>query len=368
MKTVCEKNMCTGCMACVELCPKDAVVIKDELLHYNACINETACINCGVCERVCQNNNPVPLTKPLNWYEGWAENDEIRRQASSGGVATAIMIEFVKSGGQVCSCTFENGSFCFAFADSVEEISKFTGSKYVKSNPLGIYKRVMKSLMSERKVLFIGLPCQTAALKKYVDEKNSSLLYTVDLICHGTPSPKLLETYLNNYGYEINNIKDLRFRKKTKFRLFKDGKAITRNALADRYLYSFLNSLNYTENCYSCRYATTERSSDITLGDSWGTELTEEKEKGVSLILCQTEKGIELVESSKLRLGPVDIKKAIECNKQLSAPSKKPEKRDKFFSLIQKGLNYDKIMFKCYPKVFVKQDIKKILLKFKLIH
>ena len=78
-------------------------------------------------------------------------------------------------------------------AESISEIDKFAGSKYVKSNPSGIYKKVKECLKNGRKALFIGLPSQVAACKNYVGQKNCESLYTIDLVCHGTPSPELLE-------------------------------------------------------------------------------------------------------------------------------------------------------------------------------
>lgn len=132
------------------------------------------------------------------------------------------------------------------------------------------------------------------------------------------------------------------------------------------YTFAFLTSLDYTENCYSCRYATLDRVSDITLGDSWGSELSrEEQKKGISLILCQTEKGVELVKSAGFELEEVDLDKAVTANHQLRHPSEMPDKRNTFFENIDRGFHY--AISKCYPKMYYKRRLKTFLQKTKII-
>ena len=185
----------------------------------------------------------------------------------------------------------------------------FAGSKYVKSNPQGIYKKIKNLLKNGEKVLFIGLPCQVAALKLFVGDQLVADLYTVDLICHGTPSPQLLQMFLEQYGYELKDIKNIAFRKKNKFQVRDGDKGIITNGVTDSYIISFLNGVCYTENCYSCKYAQFNRVSDITLGDSWGSDLSnEEQSKGISLILCQSAKFFNLLKSSNIKLYNVVIR------------------------------------------------------------
>ena len=144
MKTVCKKDQCAGCMACVDICSKKAIQVVDSVAAYNAIIDEDKCINCGACQRICQENKLPVHMKPIVWKEGWANDQEIRENASSGGVATAIELAFVNNGSTVCSCSLENGDFCFSFAQTKKEVEKFTGSKYVKSNPEGVYKKILQ--------------------------------------------------------------------------------------------------------------------------------------------------------------------------------------------------------------------------------
>lgn len=373
IRTVCVMNSCTGCMACVEKCKKNAIVIKDSLSSYNAVIDEDKCVNCGICESVCQNNQKVELYQPISWQEGWAAED-IRMNASSGGAASAMMKQFIDEGGYVATCLFKRGKFVFDITNKAEEIANFVGSKYVKSNPVGIYTKVVERLKAGDGVLFIGLPCQVAALKSFTTKLlagKTENLYTVDLICHGTPSPQILELFLKEKGIELEQLNNVRFRSKTNFGLasqdnVQEYKTITPAGVQDMYTFAFLTSLDYTENCYFCRYATLGRVSDVTIGDSWGSDLSgNEQRKGVSLLLCQTNKGIDLIKRSGMLLKEVNIEKAIEANHQLRHPSIAPESRKVFFANLDKG--FHKAISRCAPKVYYKQKLKEIFIMLKVI-
>ena len=360
MITVCEKGKCTGCMECIDICPKGAIQVVDSMIEYNAIIDLEKCINCNACHKACQNNHELMLVKPICWNQGWAADENIREESSSGGLATAIERAFIRNGGVVCSCTFHSGRFEFDFAETEGEVGKFLGSKYVKSNPGGIYKKVLERLKDGEKILFVGLPCQVAAAKHYT--KNHHNLYTIDLICHGTPSPKILEKFLDDYDIKLVDIERIKFRVKNSFKLEQNGKQFAVPTVTDNYLMTFLNSTSYTENCYQCNYAQLGRAGDITLGDSWGSELEKKiQDKGVSLILCQSEKGKKLIEQSDLVLKDVELKRAIEHNHQLQHPSQKPQQREAFFRELNKGCTFKNAVRKCYPERYLKDTVKTLL-------
>lgn len=358
MKTVCELNMCNGCMACVEKCHRNAITIKDDLKYYNALIDTKKCVDCGLCTKVCPRENDNDMSKPKWWYQGWADS-EIREHASSGGAASAIIRAFIKNGGYVASCLFDSGKFVFEVTNEMAVARKFAGSKYVKSNPEKIYGKIQSLLKANQKVLFIGLPCQVAAVNQFIKDKTN--LVTADLICHGTPSPYLLKKCLQEYGHDINTLTDINFRIKSLYELNRDGKPIAAFHTMDNYLIAFLHSYDYTENCYSCKFATLDRVSDITLGDSWGTELSGEVKNGVSLILCQSEKGKELIERAGLNLLDVDINNAISHNEQLNKPSKCSKSRDQFFENYNRYNNFGKALVKTAPGIVAKEKVKSIV-------
>lgn len=370
MQRVCNENKCTGCMACVEICPKGAICIRDDISSYNAVIDTSKCINCGVCHSVCQVNHNVELSPPICCYQGWIGDEQLRMKSSSGGAAMALARAFIDAGGAVCSCVFEKGIFGFRFVEDKSELRVFTGSKYVKSNSYGVYKETIRRLKDNKKTLFIGLPCQVAALKnatKDLHEIYKDNLYTVDLICHGTPSPKLLEDFLYQNDILIKDIKDIQFRRKAMFGLSSDTISLTVPGACDYYSLAFLCGLMYTDNCYECRYATVKRVSDLTIGDSWGTDLNqEEQKKGISLILCQSKRGIELLTSSDMKLFPVNLNRAIQNNAQLSSASEKTKLHDRFYRRYQDG-RFQQAVFYALPFKCIKQKIKGQLIKNKLL-
>ena len=342
MITVCKKDNCAGCKLCENICPTGAVTIDDSIRAYNAVIDEEKCINCDLCHKFCPQNNALELTTPIEWHQGWSLNLEIRANSSSGGLAAEISKSFIEHGGEVLTCRFKDGTFGFEFFDNVNKLSVAAGSKYVKSDPAGIYGPLLKKLRDDKQVLMIALPCQIAAAKAYA--KNHENLYTVDLICHGTPSPKVLETFLAEKGVDLAKVKELFFRDKGQFGL-RSGAVPLDKFGQDAYMYAFLQAILYTENCYHCPYAGFNRVSDVTVGDSWGSELSrEEQAKGISLILCQTEKGKNLLEMAEIERKDVDIEKAVAANQQLQR-----KKRDFLMDRLGKGESFEKILFQIAP-------------------
>ena len=285
--------------------------------------------------------------------------------------------QIITEGGCVAACKFENGTFSYSLAASVDELAAYRESKYVKSNPQEIYTAVKQTLADKKQVLFIGLPCHVAALKQYLGRDEANLI-TVDLICHGSPSPKLLDLFLQQYGTGLDQINTIHFREKGNYRLTgeigqdraqKEVLSFTPEGIKDRYSIAFLYGLSYTENCYSCQYAGIERVSDITLGDSWGSDLPEsERKKGISIALCQSEKGIDLLQRSSLELFDVDLDKAVSANHQLKSPQAMPENRKLFFREIEKGTCFNKAVKKCFPKVCFRLDLKAFLLKIGILN
>lgn len=371
MNTVCKRNHCTGCMACLDICSKHAIHIEDSLNAYNAVIDENKCVKCGACERVCQERDFCDFKEPISWKQGWICDDTIRQNSASGGIAYALAQTFIKKGGKVCSCTFAQGNFVFEIVDNIENLYKFSGSKYIKSNPIGIYKKVKSELIKGSKLLFIGLPCQVAAIKKYTGKSLEKNLFTVDLICHGTPSPKMLDLFLKQYGENVNKVSLIDFRVKGNFQLSEMNRAITKlqGGICDRYMIAFLSALSFTVNCYSCKYAQIKRPGDVTLGDSWGTNVSEKEwQKGVSLVICYSDKGMELLKDSNIKMIEVDEKNAIKHNHQLEKPSEVPKTRTQFIANLNQGKSFNKAVFFALPKECTKQEIKKLLIKSRIIN
>lgn len=369
METVCSNNKCNGCMSCLDICPREAIHIEKSLKSYNAHIDMEKCIACGLCHNVCPSNASCLAHPPQMWCQGWSNDLEIRKNGSSGGVATALSLNFIRNGGYVCSCVFNDGKFGFVITADEKDLANFSGSKYIKSDAIGIYSKVFTLLQRGEKVLFIGLPCQVAGMVNYAKfKRNDKNLYTVDLICHGTPSPMFLDMFLSQYGVLAKNCDNIGFRVKDSFQINDNSRTFSSVGVCDRYMTAFLSALNYTDNCYRCQFAKKERVSDITLGDSWGSNCdSNEWKKGVSLILCQSDKGEELLSQSNLHLFDVDLDNAIAHNHQLSTPSIAPKSRAKFFRDIEKGMNFNGAVKRALQKECIKQDFKALLIKLHIL-
>lgn len=354
MKTVCGMNDCTACGLCEDMCPRKAITLKIENDGCNAVIDEQACSHCQLCLSLCPNVTPVPMSKPIFIRQGWATDHELVSRSASGGLVAAIMRAFIEEGGCVCSCRGENGRFVFAMTDDVDQVARFQGSKYVKSDPRGIYQAVRDCLNAGRKVLFVGLPCQCAAVLNSV--RNRENLYTIDILCHGTPAPQLLEKYLRE-GH-IRGFEDVRFRVKGS-RIEAGESFVGPQRVHNSYVKAYMESLSHTDNCYRCPYARAERAADLTLGDSWGSELpADRRDQGVSLALCMTEKGKALLSMAPLELIQVDYDRAARHNEPLRQPARPHRHRGRFLKAVSLNLPFRMAVALCFPRYAIKNSVK----------
>jgi coenzyme F420-reducing hydrogenase beta subunit len=366
MDLVCDKDTCAACGACMAACPTKAISIKEDVFSNDAVIDKEKCIECGICVQKCPQLSEVNFHDSIKWYQGWSKDSNIRKHSTSGGVARTLSENFVRNGGAVCSCVFTSGRIKFIVTDDISEIKKMSGSKYVKSNLGDCYSLVLDKLKHNIPVLFIGLPCQAEGMRKFVSPKYSDLLYTIDLICHGTPSRKFLEMFLEENGIDISLLQDIKFRYSESINK-RDYKFIEHLGVMDYYSVAFLNSLSYTDNCYECKYAHSKRASDITLGDSWGSDLSNEVHKGISLILCQTEKGDRLVKQSNIDLYPVDLERAIKYNPQLQHKCAMPKSRIDFVNDVLAGKGINRSVFRHLRYKCLKQFVKKMFIYLRIV-
>ena len=366
MKTVCEKDMCVGCYACTVVCPKNSITLKEDINKYNALIDDS-CINCGACLKVCQICNPISLTNMKKWYQGWATDETLRARCASGGIATAIAFGFIENGGSVFGCVYDHGEFIFEKADTLRDVEKFSGSKYVKSNPQKLYSEILIELKKEKKVLVIALPCQIAGLKKYLKGRYEKLLYCIDLVCHGTPTAALFKLYVSEHGKLPTELNNPEFRVKNEVKDNQNKSSFSPLGICDAYSLAFQHELNFANSCYACLYSRGERIGDITLGDSWGSELESESKKGISLILCQNDKAKYLLKNCKVVLKSVDIYKAIINNEQLHKPTTRPKKWITFFEAIIEGKKFDSVVCRLLPAQVLRQKIKYLLIHMRLV-
>lgn len=373
---ICEKEKCTGCFGCFNICPKSAIeMCKDEYGNVFPQIIKEKCINCGLCKKVCpQLKEKLDFKKPIKAFAMYNKNPNKRRESTSGGAATTFYEYILNNKGIIygVSNLFGLNEFKFIRIDNKMDLYKVKGSKYVHCYVNNAMKQVKEDLLSDKKVLFIGTPCQVSGLKSFIMKDYENLI-TIDIICHGVPSQKLLFDEINNQGIDYRKVYYVSFRddKLFNFKLLDNNKEVLleKKSYDVDYYRNFLKGNIYRENCYNCRYAQRERISDITIGDFWGldknSKIYDDESKGISLLLPNTQKGLNLIEciKSECNIEERTIDEACKTNGQLNGPmlkSKEYYKYLKYYPII----GYKKTMKKLLPaKSKIKRIAKKILKK-----
>lgn len=311
---ICEKNICTGCALCVNICNHKAIVMKpDEKGFLYPVIDSSKCVSCKLCQKKCPQNSELSLNSEGSVYAAMAKNDEIRKKSSSGGIFSIFAEWIINNQGVVIGAALMSDmSVCHISVSSIGELEKLRGSKYVQSEIGTIYQSVKDTLESGKKVLFSGTPCQVDGLYKFLGYNPENLI-TIDLLCHGTPSPNVFSKYISYiediYGKKVVNAN---FREKNPgwkdFHLkliFDDGTTIIDKE--HTYINGFLKNYFLRESCYKCKYTNKTRVGDITLGDYWGykqsfPKFVEDDDNGISVIMLNTDKGKKLYSKNKHKM------------------------------------------------------------------
>lgn len=312
MILILDKAHCCGCSACASACPKQCItMIEDNEGFLYPKVNEGICINCGLCEKVCNMLHPYEGHEPKKVLAAINKHEEIRLKSSSGGIFHILAERTIRNGGVVFGARFDkNWQVVIDYAEDMEGVEAFMGSKYVQSRIEHAYIDVKRFLAEGRDVLFSGTPCQVAGLRKFLCKHYENLL-TVDFICHGTPSPKVWRIYLNEVVNRSQVINSVEFRNKTKgwknfsFKLRYNEEDNSISMLSpfqqNHYMKAFLQDISLRPSCYSCKAKGGSSHSDITIADFWGinTIFPEmDDDKGTGLVFSNTEKGQERLDLS----------------------------------------------------------------------
>ena len=350
-----NKKKCCGCTACLHICPVKCIKMQedDEGFLYPS-VDKEKCIHCHKCEKVCPIQNIINDNTETETYVGYSKNEEIRKQSSSGGMFSVVAEWILRQNGAVFGAAFdENFEVCHIAVETETELSKLRGSKYVQSNLLDVYPQVLQYLENGRKVLFSGTACQIAGLKKYLNNDYENL-YTVDVLCHGVPSPKIWKMYLKDKQRKYNSsIEKIEFRnKKNGWKNFSvnmefcDNQRYCVNFYEDSFMRMFLDNIDLRPSCYNCRYKGFPRMSDMTVGDSWGIENympDMDDDKGTSVILVHSSKGKQLLEAVKesINLRDTSLDKSLPKAADSRNSVKMHPNRKKYFNGVAKGQSFD---------------------------
>lgn len=371
---------CCGCTACASICAHDAITMQPDCMGFlYPTVNTTLCTDCGLCETVCAFNEHYDTSLNLPQPEAYAARHKSMKEVEtsrSGAAFIAISDWILQQGGSVYGAGYtEHFRVVHKRATTREERDEFKGSKYVQSDMGKVFRQVKQDLKNGMIVLFSGTPCQTSGLNAYIGKKLREKLYLVDIVCHGVPAPYLWRDYLSYLEKKQKaKICWVNFRDKQEFgwkahketfkfiKFFGGGKKMS-------FTFLFYQHIMFRPSCGKCHFTNTKRPSDITIADFWGWEKTDPDinadNKGVSLVLCNTEKGRQLFKEVKYDMYVIPAKLENCMQPNLQYPTTIHPKRDKFEQdYIQKGFTY---VMKKYGNAGWKFKVRKLVSKIKNI-
>lgn len=280
-------------------------------------VDTAVCIKCGLCERTCPMDKTSERQEPLATYAATNPDISVLLKSASGGVFSALATVILNDGGIVFGARFDKKwQAVHDYASSIEDIDKFRGSKYTQSIIGDSYRQAECFLKSNRKVMFSGTPCQIAGLRNYLRKPYPGLLFTIEIICHGVPSPLIWDEYLksitsldNADAVECINMRDKRhgwIDYSISISFGKDNRQenVNEPAGTNKFMQGFIKNLYSRPSCYSCRFKSGKSGADITIGDYWGINACHPElynPSGVSAVLIRTDNGALLYEQSNLK-------------------------------------------------------------------
>ncbi len=349
-KTINNIKNCTGCGACLNICPVKAISMKRNKEGFlYPMIDENKCIKCGLCFNKCPaehtilNNNSNPNCFALS------ANDDLRKDSSSGAVFPLLAEYILNKKGYVCGATWRDDNLVeHIIISDKKDLYKLKGSKYLQSDTKSVFSEIETLLNDGKLVLFSGTPCQVAGLNACLKKQYENLL-TVDIVCHGVPSPMVYKKYISEIvSNETEKVLHTNFRDKINgWNPYLITTTTTINTYStpaekDFFMNAFLKNMCLRDSCSKCPFAQLPRQGDITLGDFWGIEKYSKKlndKKGLSMVLINSKKGqeyIDLIKKECKIFEQVPLKYAIKGNPCLVRSSIPHADRNAFFERFDK--------------------------------
>lgn len=342
-------------------------------------VDTSMCTECGLCEKACHNLHPYAPKNPVKTYAAINEGKSIREQSSSGGIFHMLAEKTISQGGVVFGVRFDSKwQTEMGYAETMDGVRGFMGSKYVQAEVRNAFSEALKFLRGGRKVLFSGTPCQIAALNHFLG-KDYDNLTTVDVVCHGVPSPKVWGLYLNELTAAAQKAKDAEFRNSRKgwgkynFGICYDkrqGITLHSDFRNNHFMRAFLHDLILRPSCYNCQAKDGRSHSDITIADFWGIQHIKpemDDDKGTSLVIVNTDKGYNTLDWGNIKHCEATYEDAKVFNGGLSTNVHMNPKREAFFEELSEANSvldlideYTKPALKIRLKTKVKCIIRKI--------
>lgn len=318
---------CYGCGACYNICPTAAIDMKAKDEGFlEPIVDENKCISCAKCRQVCPSINREYSNDAEPDIYAFSAEDKILYDSSSG-IFTFLAKFILKAGGYVVGAAYDS-EFCVnhIVIHRMEELDRIRRSKYLQSSTANTYRETKIFLEKGERVLYSGCPCQIAGLLRFLGKEYDNL-YTVDLLCHGVPSPKLFKEHLNNSFGGVENIAEVEFRSRegwgSLFRVKSENGDVrilyNHNSV---YMQSFLKDINLRASCFQCQYSRLPRQGDMTMGDLWAAgnlNLSFEYGKGVSVVLTNNKKGAALFHDA-LSMSGYEYHVQKLCGKEVEKP------------------------------------------------
>lgn len=360
---------CCGCSACYASCPAKAIsMVADKEGFLQPHIDKKLCIGCGKCENACPVLHQNPPRTPIEVFASRAKDEETLVGSSSGGIFTLLAKKTIANGGVVFGAAWEYPSCKVRHiaATTYTDLDMLRGSKYLQSEMGNIFQEVKQALKNDCKVIFSGCPCQIAGLKKYLGEDNANLL-TVDIICHGVPSPLAWNAFLkqreNESGEKVSKVISRRYCSWVNFNLSLQFQSLekkySKSYPENSFLVGFLQNYFLRKCCHQCSFRELRSKSDITLGDAWGFEKQIpdfNDDKGISTAIINTTKGKNAFSQILDDIQKYDISFEETCNSNptILGNYKKTWRRKKFFTLIKK-MDFDSVISKLNSSGFFRK-------------
>lgn len=376
-----EKNCCI-CGNCVQRCPKEAISLNKNFNTFNYPeINYNLCNGCNRCETVCPTLNELNQQQCLGAYMAKNINLTERKLSSSGGMFSVFANYIIENNGLVCGAAFDGLKVKHIIVDNKADLYKLRGSKYVQSDLGDCFEQIEKYLDNNRLVLFVGCPCQTAALRIYLKKDYSNQLYLVDFICHGMLSQSLFDDYIKYLERKYKSrVVSFSFRDKTDGWIesgpkvkFENGKIKRWPLYEDTYMQGYFSAVCMKNSCYTCKYKNFHSGSDVTFADYWGCEILDPEFYdfyGVSAVVINNENGNLLFNniSNNIEYKAVDLENIVKYNSGLIKPFEEGKDRSLFMDKIKNGSTYIEALLDTADKSnIILQSYREIKRKIKIL-